>query len=227
MFFDREETRHLARVLRLGVGARVVVADGQGRVAETEVVSLGSREAVLQVVRELPPSGESPLSLTLCLGLAKGEALDEVVRRATEMGATRLIPFTSAYSEKAAGGRGARRLARWQRLAQESLKVCRRAFLPVIEPVCDFSKALQGPEEMKLIFFEGERQGGLTGLLRGPRPAGVRALIGPEGGFAEAEVAMAKEAGFVAASLGPRRLKVATAAMAALTLLQFAWGDLA
>ena len=80
---------------------------------------------------------------------------------------------------------------------------------------------------MKLIFWEEERGGGLQSLLARPRPAAVRVLIGPEGGFAAAEIAQAQAAGFRVASLGPRRLKVETAALAALTLLQYAWGDLA
>ena len=91
----------------------------------------------------------------------------------------------------------------------------------------DFAAALAGPEEAKLLFWEEERGGGLKSCLSQPRPASVRVLIGPEGGFAAAEVDRAREAGFEVVSLGPRRLKVETAALAALTLLQFAWGDLA
>ena len=88
-------------------------------------------------------------------------------------------------------------------------------------------RRLAGPEEVKLIFWEEERGGGLQSLLQRPRPRDVRVLIGPEGGFSAGEAAQARAAGFQVASLGPRRLKVATAALAALTLLQYAWGDLA
>ncbi len=120
-----------------------------------------------------------------------------------------------------------RRLERWQRLARETLKSCQRPQLPEIAAVQDFAAILSGPEEVKLLFWEDERGGGLTDLLARPRPAGVRVLIGPEGGFSAAEAAQARAAGFRLASLGPRRLKVETAALAALTLLQYAWGDLA
>ena len=95
---DRQESSHLARVLRLGVGARVEVCDGEGRNFVAVVASLDSREALLQVVRQLEPRGESSLQLVLGIGLAKGEALDEVIRQATEMGATRIIPFFSQRS---------------------------------------------------------------------------------------------------------------------------------
>jgi 16S rRNA (uracil1498-N3)-methyltransferase len=119
------------------------------------------------------------------------------------------------------------RLERWQRLARESLKSCQRSLLPRIEPPKDFVEVLRGPEEFKLIFWEEERSGGLNLVLQQPRPRNVRVLIGPEDGFSSAEAAQAREAGFHVASLGPRRLKVPTATLAAITLMQFIWGDLA
>jgi 16S rRNA (uracil1498-N3)-methyltransferase len=191
------------------------------------VAGLEAAEALLTVTRELDPAGESPLALVLGIGLAKGEALDEVIRQATEMGVGQIQPFMSERSEKSSPGREERRRARWRRLAQESLKSCQRSWLPRIADLREFTAALDGQEEVKLIFWEEERGGGLNACLSRPRPASVRLLIGPEGGFAPQEVAQAEEAGFQAVSLGPRRLKVATAALAALTLVQFAWGDLA
>ena len=106
------------------------------------------------------------------------------------------------------------------------MKSCQRLYLPEISPVQDFSAVLTGLEEIKLLCYEGERGGGLLSRLNRPHPAGVRLLIGPEGGFTPEEVGEAKEAGFQAVSLGPRRLRVKTAALAALAILQYAWGDL-
>ena len=226
VYLDQEEIRHLARVLRLGVGDRVEVCDGRGRQVEARVISLEARGAQLQVLRELADWGESPLRLVLGIGLAKGEALDGVMRQATEMGVQRIIPFYSERSERPAPERARRRQDRWQRLAREILKSCQRAMLPEIGPVQEFAAVLSGSEEMKLIFWEEERRGGLKSCLS-LKPASVRLLIGPEGGFSAAEAAQAREAGFRVASLGPRRLKVETAALAALALVQGAWGDLA
>ena len=93
MAWTREETRHLARVLRLGVGDRVEVCDGAGRNVEARVAVLAAGGAQLQVLRELAFWGESPLRLVLGIGLAKGEALDGVLRQATEMGVQQIIPF--------------------------------------------------------------------------------------------------------------------------------------
>jgi 16S rRNA (uracil1498-N3)-methyltransferase len=224
---DPEETLHLTRVLRLGVGARVEVTDGQGGNFAARVASLEPRGATLHILEKLASWGESPLTLVLAIGLAKGEALDEVIRQATEMGAAWIFPFTSERSERLPPERVERRLERWQRLARESLKSCQRSLLPRIEPPRDFAAVLEGPEEVKLIFWEEERRGGLQSALQRPRPRDVRLLIGPEGGFSPGEAALAREAGFQVVSLGPRLLKVPTAALAALTLMQYAWGDLA
>ena len=189
--------------------------------------ALESRGATLRILKKLAPWGESPLSLVLGIGLAKGEALDEAIRQATEMGVSRIFPFISERSERLPPERVEKRRGRWQRLARESVKSCQRSLLPHIEAPRDFAAALEGPEELKLIFWEEERGGGLNAFLERPRPRDVRILIGPEGGFSGTEADQAREAGFHVASLGPRRLKVATAALAAITLLQFAWGDLA
>lgn len=222
-----EETHHLHKVLRLGVGAQVEVYDGQGRNFSAAVQKIDAGGALLQVLEELDPRGESSLDLTLGIGLAKGEALDAVVRQATEMGVKLILPFTSERSEQVTPERAARRLRRWQRLAQESLKSCRRSLLPGIEKPVDFAAALSGPETVKLLFWEEELGGGLKACLSQPRPEAVRVLIGPEGGFSPKEAAQAQDAGFEVVSLGPRLLKVPTAALAALTLIQYAWGDLA
>ena len=227
VILDPEQTRHLARVLRLGVGEKVEVCDGAGRNVEARVAGLDPKGAQLQVLRELASWGESSLRLVLGLGLAKGEAVEGVIRQATEMGVQEIIPFQSERSERVTPERAGRRRERWQRLAREIIKSCQRSVLPEIAAVQDFAAVLAGPEETKLLFWEEERGGGLKSCLSRPRPASARVLIGPEGGFAVTEVDRAREAGFQVVSLGPRRLKVETAALAALTLLQYAWGDLA
>jgi len=223
---DPEETRHLARVLRLGPGARVGVFDGLGMELEAEVLTVAGEEARLRVVRRLPPLGESPLDLVLAIALAKAEAQDLAARQATEMGVKRIIPFICRRSENLDPNRMAARLNRWRRAARETLKSCRRSFLPEILAPAGFSGILAGPEELKVIFWEEERPGGGYSFKASAPPAGVRLLIGPEGGFTLKEVEQARAAGFKVASLGPRRLKVETAALAALTLVQHAFGDL-
>ena len=169
---DPEETLHLARVLRLGVGAKVQVCDGEGGNFAAQVATLEPRGATLRILGRLDAWGESPLPLVLGIGLAKGEAADAVVRQTTEMGVSRIVPFISERSERLTPERAARRRERWRRLARESIKSCQRSMLPIIEPPRDFAAALEGPEEVKLIFWEEERAGGLKPVLQLPPATG-------------------------------------------------------
>jgi 16S rRNA (uracil1498-N3)-methyltransferase len=182
---------------------------------------------VLTLEREIHGDSESPLALTLAVAQAKAEAMEMVMRQATELGVRTIAPFTSTYSEKLPAERTARRLSRWSKIIREALKSCQRAWLPTLQPVQDFMQVLTGPEDMKLFCWENQRGGGLASLLTGPPPQGVRVVIGPEGGFTPAEASQAREAGCHLVSLGPRRLKVETAALTILALIQGAWGDLA
>ena len=127
---DPEETLHLARVLRLGVGARVEVCDGQGGNFVARVATLDPPGATLNILGKRDSWGESPLTVVLGIGLAKGEAADDVVRQTTEMGVSRIFPFISERSERLTPERVARRQERWRRLARESLKSCQRSMLP-------------------------------------------------------------------------------------------------
>src|SRR4030042_3592821 len=141
-----EETHHLVRVVRLGVGDQVLVCDGRGRNLAAKVRNLEGNEAVLEVLGELASMGESPLDFTLGIGLAKGEAMDGVIYQATEMGVKKIVPFISSRSERVTPERRARRRAKRERLAQESLKSCQRSYLPEILPVPEFAGVLAGPD---------------------------------------------------------------------------------
>ncbi len=219
-----EESRHLLKVLRLGPGAEVAVCDGEGRVAAAQVADSGGGQVRLRLLENLAVEAESPLTVTLAVGLAKGDALDRVVEQATELGVRRLLAFSSTLSEPVAAPRLLRRLNRWRRLAREALKLCRRPRLPVIE-AATFAEVLAGSEAARILCYEGETRG-LAAWDGRVRPASVRLVIGPEGGFTPTEVAQARSAGFFVAGLGPRRLRVETAAAAGLSLVQFLWGDL-
>lgn len=221
------ETRHLLRVLRLPVGERVEVADGRGRVFAAEICRLEPSAARLRLLGEMPASPESPLQITLGLALSRAETFDLVVRQVTEMGIFRLIPFYCARTLVKPWTWKKTRHSRWLRVSQEALKSSQRIVLPEISGPVEFSRVLEGAEEVKVLFWEHHQElDGRVDLAALPRPASVRALIGPEGGFTAAEAAAAREAGFLLLGLGPRRLRVETAALAGVSVLQYLWGDL-
>ena len=221
------ESHHLIRVLRLPLGERVEVSDGCGRIFAAAICLLEPSAARLRILAELNTSLESTLQITLGLALVRSEAFDLAVRQVTEMGIFRLIPFYSARSLIKPGGWKKSRHSRWLHLSQEALKSSQRLVLPQIAAPVDFLHVLEGPEDLRILFWEDQRKHKVkVDLTSWPRAQSVRALIGPEGGFTATEVAAAQNAGFLLMGLGPRRLRVETAVMAAVTVLQYLWGDL-
>ncbi len=227
VFLTTEETHHLSRVLRLAVGDRVEVADGCGQVFQAEICQLAAATARLRLLAAMPATGESPLQITLGIALVRADTFDLIIRQMTEMGVWRLVPFYAERSLARPETWHPGKLARWRRLAQGALKSSERSFLPDIAAPVAFAQALTGNEPLKVLCWEDlRRQTMPRKLVLEPRPHKVRLLIGPEGGFTEKEVALATAAGFQLLGLGPRRLRVETAAVAAVCLLQHLWGDM-
>ena len=220
------ETHHLTKVLRLQKGERVEVSDGCGKIFSAEISLLEPAAAHLKIISELTTSLESFLQITLGLALVRSETFDLIVRQVTEMGIYRLVPFHSTRSLIKPASWKKTRHNRWLRLAQGALKSSQRQNLPEIELPVDFLNVLKGTEDLKIMFWEDQREYYSQIDLTTHRPQSVRALIGPEGGFTPSEAAAAQEAGFLLMGLGPRRLRVETAAMAAVSILQYLWGDL-
>jgi len=245
----REEAAHLQNVLRLRAGAEVYVFDGEGReyvctVAEGTGARRGgaaAREVVLEVQGEAEPARpESPLELTLAAALLKGEKFDTVVQKATELGVARVVPLLTERAEVKLPNRpdesvaASKRGARWERIAVEAAKQSGRARVPhVLAPIhlttllSEVTHDLDGVEERRVFFTERGGRGLVETVGEWPaRPARVTALVGPEGGWEDGEIAQAITAGWCAVTLGGRVLRAETAAVVAVSLLQHLCGDL-
>jgi 16S rRNA (uracil1498-N3)-methyltransferase len=162
--------------------------------------------------------------------LAKGDKMDLIVEKATELGVRRIVPFLSSYTvPKPDKQQMERRQARWSKISLSAAKQSGRTQIPEILGLCDFEALLREPWhcDLKLLLWEKESVCGLA-EIRGERPElkSVLLAIGPEGGFSSEEAAKAKEHGFRSIRLGKRILRTETAALAALSLVQFLWGDL-
>jgi len=230
--FDRDETHHLARVLRLGAGELVVVADGNGHEYTVRVEAVGET-ATGTVVRHGVSAVESPLSVTLVQGIPKGDKMEQIVRAATELGLRGVQPVITARTVvRLELPRWRERARRWQRVAKEAAKQSGRAVVPEVhapQPLADWlaAAATTDSRTLRLCLWEGEARP-LGDVVGGAAtPAVVELLVGPEGGLAREEVDAARERGFVAVGLGPRILRCETAGPAAVAILQFRFGDLA
>jgi 16S rRNA (uracil1498-N3)-methyltransferase len=223
-----EARRYLESVLRLAPGARLEVFDGRGGRYEATIeegfdsVRLGPRE-------EAPPGA---VELALVVALAKGEKMDLVVQKATELGVARILPFAAERSVvRLDAARGEARVARWRRVAEEAARQSGRADVPEVRAPASLADALSGlaPGTRLFVFHRGglpiRAAPGDAGPPGGGAP--VAAVVGPEGGLTEGEVRACDGAGAVAASLGPRTLRAETAAIVAVALLQARFGDLA
>jgi 16S rRNA (uracil1498-N3)-methyltransferase len=215
-----EAAHYLRDVLRLGPGAEVEVFDGEGASWP------GRLEEGLLALRLGPRREARPaLSLWLLPALAKGEKMDLVVQKATELGATVLAPWAAERSVvRLDGEKGEARAERWRRIAAEAARQCGRADVPAIHAPGTLGEALATVPagHARFVFHPGGAP-----LPAAASPAGVVAVVGPEGGLTAAEVEACERAGAVRASLGPRVLRAETAAVVATALLQACYGDLA
>ncbi|MGD8372126.1 MAG: 16S rRNA (uracil(1498)-N(3))-methyltransferase [Syntrophobacterales bacterium] len=222
--------RHLSRVLRLGVGDRVVLFDGSGCEFPAEILEVGRQLVRMQVASGERVDRESPLNLRLVLGLCQPATMDLIVQKVTELGVTEIVPVSTERAQRwLAGERGAARHKRWQRIAQEAARQSGRNKVPRISSLMDFTEVLRQGEAtaLKLIFWEEEAGGSLKQALAvQPKPNQVCLLIGPEGGFSSGEVERAAAAGFQSISLGRRILRTETATIVVIGLLQQELGDM-
>jgi len=218
---------HVARVLRLGEGAPLVLFNGDGHDYPSVIVHVGKREVRARVDGCQAVANESPLPLTLAQGVARGEKMDLIVQKATELGVARIVPLLTERSEvRLDPARAEKRLAHWRAVAASACEQSGRARLPAILPTQPIEAWLAGlPQDGALrmaLLPEGSRS--VRELAFGA--AGGLLVVGPEGGLGERDVASLSSAGFAGLRLGPRILRTETAGLAALAVLQALHGDI-
>jgi 16S rRNA (uracil1498-N3)-methyltransferase len=218
--------RHVVKVLRLGAGVRLAVFDGEGTEIDAEIEAVGARTLTLLLFerRRIAPS---PCRITLWQVLARGDRMDLIVQKATELGVAAVRPLTTARSvAKIEGGAADHKVERWTAIARDACRQSGRADVPVIAaplPLRDLP-APEGPGK-RLALWEGTRGMPLR-LAIGPEDRAIELLVGPEGGLSVDDVEIARARRFASVTLGPRILRTETAAIAALTVAQALTGGL-
>jgi 16S rRNA (uracil1498-N3)-methyltransferase len=226
-----EEFKHLSKVLRLYVGDTVTVFDGEGREYEGNIAAIGKEEALVNLEEPLFLPRESPIEILLVQGIPKGEKMEMIIQKATELGVRGIIPLKAERCVvKLEGKKEEERRQRWQKVAAEAAKQCRRALIPEILPACTLEAFLQGLPEEYHLFIPWEEGGSSLKTLLQERECNkekqIFIMIGPEGGFDEKEVLFVKRRGGIPVTLGPRILRTETAGLAAIAAIMFGWGDL-
>ncbi len=223
---DAEQAHYLSRVLRLKAGSEVLLFDGSGYEYPSLITEVDKKRVLLRPGTPILRNVESPLQIRLVQSISRGERMDFVIQKATELGVHRISPVLTEFSVvKLQADRASRRLAHWNKIAQSACEQCGRSRIPVIdEPsvLHDFLRA-NIPAECRLML---KPSAGTSLHQVDTAESTIDLLIGPEGGISDTETEMLLDAGFNAVSLGPRVLRTETAALAAVAILQAKWGDL-
>jgi 16S rRNA (uracil1498-N3)-methyltransferase len=230
------ETHHLIQVLRTQLGEEVFVFDGAGREFKAVFASTAGNRAEMELGQQLTDPVESSLHITLAQGISKGERFDLIVQKTTELGVNRIIPLITRYTDvKLTVAQSDKRLERWSRISLEALKQCgRRTLVDITAPMSPAemiavrNAAPEPPPGDRELFLVFNEKGGvpLTETVSGGAGSRATIAIGPEGGWSDGELSLLMENGCKSVTLGPRILRTETAAVAAITLVQHAWGDL-
>ena len=231
VFLGADETRHAHDVLRLHPGDEVYIFDGEGKEVRCTLREFVRDRAALDVFEEVEPARpESPVDLTLAVALLKHEKFDLVIQKTTELGVIRIVPIESdrADVKLRSNEDPLKRVTRWRRIALEAAKQSGRARVPEISAPLSFESLVKQPianETIRLMFSEREGNS-LSGAVENAQTRRVVALVGPEGGWTNQEIELARENGWRIVTLGGRTLRAETAAIAVVALLQNRLGDL-
>lgn len=221
-----QQARYVGRVLRLRAGDALTVFDGSGGEYPATIARVTKQELSLSVGDHVARNAESPLRTRLVQGISRGDRMDIVVQKTTELGVHRISPVLTEFSVvKFDAERAAKRHMHWRKVAQNACEQCERNIVPFID----------APQSLNDWFADNRDMNGPGLILRAgaldvlpavaPPDGELTILIGPEGGFSDAEHERAARAGLRAVTLGPRVLRTETAALAALSIAQATWGD--
>jgi 16S rRNA (uracil1498-N3)-methyltransferase len=224
---DGDRARYLGKVLRIRVGDSVSVFNGTGPQWPAIVTRVSKNAVGLELGESVDVNSESPLKIHLAQGISRGDRMDFVVQKATELGVKRITPILTEYGVvKLNPDRAQKRRDHWQKIANSACEQSGRTRLPLIDtpvPLKNWLGAKPKAVDTELILAPQAHRP--LASVSAPDTK-VCVLIGPEGGFSDNEYGDAEVSGFDAVSLGPRILRTESAAIAALAVLKSLWGDL-
>jgi 16S rRNA (uracil1498-N3)-methyltransferase len=222
------DVSHIRTVLRLKAGDSIQVISDSDQWLTVRLIEVKAKEVHGEIIDSKTVNLESPLTVHLGQAMIKGNAFDVILRKSVELGVHSVTPLTTERCVVKTP-EGSNKIERWKKIVLESSKQCGRSKIP---QVAEMAKSLDvfcrnnKDRDLKLIFWEQEPNTRLKDIRLNVTPRSVAILIGPEGGFSQAEIETVREYGFQSVSLGPRILRAETAPLVALSLLQSLWGDL-
>jgi len=219
--------RHICSALRMSVEQKITLFNGQGDEFSAELTAVSKSQVLAMVGDCRHVDRESPLQLHLAIGVSRGERMDLIVQKATELGVTDITPlFTERTEVKLSAERLEKKLNHWQQVVVSACEQCQRNRLPTIHSAQNLDQWLGHnnlPDTaLKLVLHHRTEKR----LAQHQPPQSVCILVGPEGGLSDHEIQRAVDQGFSSLALGPRVMRTETAPLAAISILQSLWGDM-
>ena len=217
------QSHYLSKVLRMQAGRELILFNGEGGEYSAEISAVHKKHVDVSVKEFAAENRQSHLQLELAIGISRGERMDWVLQKATELGVTKITPLMSERTEVKLGGeRADKKMEHWQQILISACEQCQRNLLPELSEPKQFSDWIsECNAELKFVLHHRNNQG----LPQDKTTQSVALLIGPEGGLSDDEIAQAIAYKFSALTLGPRVLRTETAPLAAISLVQYLWGD--
>ncbi|MBM6619246.1 16S rRNA (uracil(1498)-N(3))-methyltransferase [Bacillus suaedaesalsae] len=224
-----EDAHHIARVMRMEEGSQVYCCNEEGKTAVAEITNFTNEAVTLHIVKWIEESKELPIQVSIASGLPKGDKLELIIQKATELGAHRFVPFNAARSiVKWDEKKGIKKVERWGKIAKEAAEQSHRSVVPtILKPVSfDFLLKESKNYDYKIVAYEEVAKTGemsrFANVLTNMKPGeSILVAFGPEGGLTEKEIVLLEEYGFIACGLGPRILRTETAPLYVLSAISY------
>ncbi|MCA1031807.1 16S rRNA (uracil(1498)-N(3))-methyltransferase [Bacillus timonensis] len=224
-----DDFHHISRVMRMEAGDNIICCDATGKTARVEITKITNESIFASVVEWIENSSEMPVKITIASGLPKGDKLEYVFQKGTELGAFEFVPFIAARSiVKWDEKKGAKKVDRWNKIVKEAAEQSHRNILPVVRTPVTFKQliSMSEPFDHKVIAYEedakiGEKSNLARTIKQITTDQTMLVVIGPEGGLSENEVRLLQNAGFVSCGFGPRILRTETAPLYVLSAVSY------
>lgn len=220
---EEAASHHLGKVLRMQSGRELILFNGAGGEYAAIIQEVSKKHVVVTIAEHTADNRDSPLRLELAIGISRGERFEWVLQKATELGVSKITPLITERTEVKVGGeRQEKIMDRWQHILISACEQCQRNLLPELSAPVQIDDWLSTVDaDLRFVLHHRDSKT----LPAGQKPQSVSLLIGPEGGLSESEIAQARAKNFDPLTLGPRVLRTETAPVAAISLVQYLWGD--
>lgn len=231
VIIEGDDVKHIYKVLRLEEGQEILINDLHGKEYRCKLIDVNKKEVTANIIEEVSISKESPIEISLFQGLPKSAKMDLIVQKNTELGVSHITPIITKRVIVKTELKEYKKLDRWNRIALEACKQCKRSLIPTIEEPLEFDDLLAKLNEFDLVLvpYENAENHGIKYVMNNIDIKCVRSvaiIIGPEGGFEEDEIKLLRENGSYVITLGPRILRTETAGFTAVSLISYELGDL-